>query len=72
MTFSRWPLKSTVVVNLVTGSAFKGILWKKTGPLLILKDVYGLSAGNEPQPMSGELMVERDRVEYIQTLTQVV
>lgn len=72
MTLSRWPVKTTVIVNLITGTAFKGVLWKKTGPLLILKDVYGLTAGQEPQPLSGELMVERDRVEYIQTLTQVV
>lgn len=72
MTLSRWPVRSTVVANLTTGSAFKGVLWKKTGPLLIMRDVSYLQVGHDPVPMDGEIVVEREKVEYLQTLTRVV
>lgn len=71
MSLSRWPVKSSVIVSLTTGSAFKGVLWKKSGPLLTLKDVFVLEPGQEPQARAGEVLIERDKVEFIQTLTQV-
>ncbi|MFE3485096.1 hypothetical protein [Streptomyces griseus] len=48
--------------------AFSGILWAKRGPLLVLRDTALLEAGREPQPVDGEVIVERTRVEFIQVL----
>ncbi|MFI9012592.1 hypothetical protein ACIGZI_01000 [Streptomyces griseus] len=49
--------------------AFSGILWAKRGPLLVLRDAALLEAGREPQPVDGEVIVERTRVEFMQVLT---
>ncbi|MEU5036566.1 hypothetical protein AB0G48_20805 [Streptomyces rubiginosohelvolus] len=48
--------------------AFSGVLWAKRGPLLVLRDVELLEAGRQPQPVDGEVVVERARVEFMQVL----
>ncbi|MGW4250591.1 hypothetical protein [Streptomyces californicus] len=48
--------------------AFSAVLWAKRGPLLVLRDVELLEAGRQPQPVDGEVVVERARVEFIQVL----
>ncbi|WP_354596083.1 hypothetical protein R1Y80_00775 [Streptomyces sp. JL1001] len=48
--------------------AFDAVLWAKRGPLLVLRDVELLEAGRQPQPVDGEVVVERARVEFIQVL----
>lgn len=64
----RTAVRKRVVVNLAD-KAFSGILWAKRGPLLVLRDVKLLEAGREPQPVDGEVIVERARVEFMQVLT---
>lgn len=64
----RTAIRRRVVVNLAD-KAFSGILWAKRGPLLVLRDVKLLEAGREPQPVDGEVIVERARVEFMQVLT---
>lgn len=66
-----WPWRRTVVrrqviVNLKSGRAFRGILWKQAGPLLLLRKVEMLETGRPPMPVDGEVLVERDEVEFIQ------
>lgn len=68
MALSRWPVRRTVVVNLVTGSALQGVLWRKSGPLLVLREAAYLQAGQEPQAGMGEVIIERDKVEFIQAV----
>lgn len=57
-----------VIVNLVGGRAFDGVLVRQSGPLLVLKGATLLEAGSEPAPLDGEVVVERDRVDFIQAL----
>ncbi|GGU52556.1 hypothetical protein [Streptomyces lavendofoliae] len=64
----RTAVRKRVVVNLAD-KAFSGILWAKRGPLLVLRDVELLEAGRAPQPMDGEVVVERAKVEFTQVLT---
>lgn len=59
-------VRRRVVVNLHTGRAFNGILWRQRGPLLVLRDVTMLEPGAQPTPVDGEIVIERDRVEFIQ------
>lgn len=63
----RTAVRKRVVVNL-QGSAFRGVLWAKRGPLLVLRHAELLEAGREPMPLDGEVVVERSRVEFIQVL----
>ncbi|MGC5531580.1 hypothetical protein [Streptomyces sp. SR-10] len=63
----RTAVRRRVVVNLAD-KAFDAVLWAKRGPLLVLRDVELLEAGRQPQPVDGEVVVERARVEFIQVL----
>lgn len=61
-------VRRKVVVNVDTGQAFEGILWKRSGPLLILRNTTLHERGAQPQPIDGEVVVERHHVEFIQVL----
>lgn len=63
----RTAVRRRVVVNLAD-KAFSAVLWAKRGPLLVLRDVELLEAGRAAQPVDGEVVVERARVEFIQVL----
>jgi hypothetical protein len=60
-------VRKRVVVNLAD-KAFTGILWAKRGPLLILRNAELLEAGRPAQPVDGEVVVERSKVEFTQVL----
>lgn len=59
-----------VLVSLHSGNAFRGVLWAKRGPLLVLRNARLLSsdAPEEGLVVDGEVVVERTQVEYIQVL----
>lgn len=63
----RTAVRKRVIVNLAD-KAFRGILWAKRGPLLVLRDAELLEAGRDPQPVDGEIVVERSKVEFTQVL----
>lgn len=63
---SLWPVRKRVVVNLLTDRAFTGILWARRGPLLVLRDAVMHEPGVPPAPIDGEVVVERDQIEFIQ------
>jgi len=62
----RWPVKSRVLVNLHDGRAFDGILYRTTGPLLVLVDPTLIEVGAEPTKLDGAVYVERSNVSFIQ------
>lgn len=61
-----WPTRKRVLVNLTDGRAFDGILFRRRGPLLELRDVTLLEPGSEPAGVDGAVIVERERVAFIQ------
>lgn len=63
----RTAVRKRVVVNLAD-KAFTGILWAKRGPLLVLRNAELLEAGRPAQPVDGEVVVERSKVEFTQVL----
>lgn len=68
--FIRTLERRSVIVSLTTGKAFRGVLWAKRGPLLVLRNA-NLLAEDGPEggvPMDGEVVVERSVVEFIQVL----
>lgn len=64
--YSRTVIHRRVVVNLISGKAFNGVLVRQDGPLLVLKDAHLLEAGTNPVPLDGEVIVERTNVDFIQ------
>lgn len=65
--FARLHCRS-VIVNLSSGQAFQGVLWRKRGPLLTLRNVTLLERGGSTR-VDGEVVIERNRVDFIQVLT---
>lgn len=64
----RDMLATTVIVNLTTDKAFRGILWSEHRELLMLRDATLLEHGQET-PVDGEVVVERTRIDFIQVLS---
>lgn len=59
-------VRKRILVNLDNGSAFQGILWKRTGELLELKDATYLEPGQKPVRVDGEVLIERSKVDWMQ------
>ncbi|UVK62543.1 RNA binding protein [Arthrobacter phage TaylorSipht] len=57
-----------VVVNLKTGRALDGVLVRRDGPLLFLKNAVLLEEGNEPATIDGEAVVQAVEIDFIQAL----
>jgi hypothetical protein len=64
--FRRVAVRRQVIVNLTSGAAFRGILFRQAGPLLVLRNAELLAAGEQPMPIDGEVVIERSRVEFVQ------
>lgn len=57
------------VVNLRGGAgAIDGVLVRKDGPLLFLKNAVLLEQGSEPAPIDGEAVVQCSHIDFIQAL----
>lgn len=57
-----------VVVNLKTGRAVDGVLVRKSGDLLFLRNATALEPGSSPAPLDGEAVVARADIDFIQAL----
>lgn len=55
-------------VALTTGRSFEGVLWARRGQLLILRDASTIAANGSRQPVPGEVVLERSRIEFIQVM----
>lgn len=58
-----------IILNTKDGNTFRGILYRKTGPLLELRNAELMSPEGRTVPMDGALLVERVNVSYFQVVT---
>lgn len=56
------------VVNLKTGRAVDGVLVRRDGGLLFLKNAVLLEPGQEPAAIDGEAVVQSGDIDFIQAL----
>jgi len=66
--FDNYPTLRQVIVNTRTDRAFRGVLWQKRARYLVLRNVELLKVGGETAPVDGEVVIERDNVDFIQVL----
>lgn len=65
----RLALRARCVVNLHSGHAVTGVLWRRCGRLLVLRSAELLEPGaRTPTVMDGEVVVDRDQVLMLQKL----
>lgn len=65
--YLRSAIRKEVIVNTTTDKAFKGILYAKRGPLLILRNASLLDHG-QTTAMDGDVLVERRNVDFVQVV----
>lgn len=65
----RRLVRRRALVSLTSGRAFRGIVWARRGPLLVMRDVWLLEPGVEPVQVDGEVVIERCKVEFMQVET---
>lgn len=66
--YGKLAMSRRVMVNLATGNAIDGILWDERGPLLVLRDA-SLHEDGGSAPLDGEVIVERDRIAFVQVVS---
>ncbi|HXO84688.1 MAG TPA: hypothetical protein VN803_04100 [Gemmatimonadales bacterium] len=60
-------MRRRVLVNVVSGDAFQGVLWQHAGAWLVLKDVTHVAAdGSKARELDGDVVIECAKVDFIQ------
>lgn len=62
----RLASRQRVLVALRSGRAVTGVLWARRGRSLVLKSAEMLEPGQEAILMDGDVVLDRDQVEYVQ------
>lgn len=57
----------TLIVNLKTGTAFRGILWSENRELLVLRNAEMHSQG-DTAPVDGDVVIERSNIDFVQAV----
>lgn len=63
---ARIGVRQRILANLTDGSAVEGVLWARRGRLLVLRDAVLHERGSQPVPADGEVLLDRDRVLFVQ------
>lgn len=66
--WQRYPCLRQVIINTKTGHAFRGVLWRRRGGYLVLRQATMLRERGEVTPVDGELLVEAANVDFIQVV----
>ncbi len=68
--FRPYPTLKTGIVNLVSGTAFKGVIWRRRGPWLVLRQAELLSDRGNPASgkVDGEVLVALADIDFIQVV----
>lgn len=62
-------LRRRCIVNLRGETdTLEGVLWTRRGRWIVLKDVRLLRASGEATPADGEVLIDRDQVNFLQVL----
>lgn len=64
----RVTTRRTAIVNTKTDQAFRGVLWKVRGRLIVLRNAQ-IYTGGESKPVDGEVVLDRSNVDFIQIIT---
>lgn len=68
--FWPYPALQTGIVNLASGTAFRGVIWRRRGPWLVLREAELLSDRGAPASgkVDGEVLVKLADVDFVQVV----
>jgi small nuclear ribonucleoprotein (snRNP)-like protein len=64
-----YPVKRRVIVNTKTDLTFRGMLWRRRWGYLVLRNAEMLKGRGETVPVTGEVVIERSNVDFIQVVS---
>jgi hypothetical protein len=67
--FRPYPQLRRVIVNLKSGTVFRGLLWRRRGPFYVMREVEMLSDRDskmDPRVTNGEVLVKLADIDFIQ------
>jgi hypothetical protein len=64
----RWPCLEEGIVNLKSGTAFRGVIWQRRAGFLVLRNAVLLVKGQKGTPVDGEVLVAERDVEFVQVV----
>ena len=68
MIFRRYPTLRRVIVNTKTDKAFRGVLWRKTHGIMVLRNAELLRENGASLKIDGELVIEVNDIDFMQVL----
>jgi len=66
--YKKFTLSKTVIVNLKTNKAFKGVLVDEKADIIILKNVELIEEGTESVNVAGSVLIEKHNIDFIQII----
>jgi len=65
-----YPELKTAIVNLSSGTAFRAVIWRRTGPFIVLRNAEMLQdrGSNERHVVNGEVVVKLSDIDFIQVI----
>lgn len=66
--FRRYLYLRQVIVNTKSDQAFRGVLWRRRGGYLVLRQAVMLRGRGETTPVDGEVLIYRENVDFIQVV----
>ncbi len=64
----RYPILRRIVVNLVSGTAIRGLGWQRRGGYLVLREAELLAPRQAPTRVDGEVAIPMSNIDFIQVL----
>lgn len=66
--FKKLAYSKRVLVNLKSGAAFRGILTKEFGGVIVLQQADYIEPGSESVSAPGEILIEKNNIEFVQII----
>jgi hypothetical protein len=63
-----YPFLRSAIVNTKSGKAFRGVLYKRAGGYLVLRQAELLGRGAAAVPLDGETLVPLGEVDFLQLI----
>jgi hypothetical protein len=68
MNLARYPVLQRVIVNTKTDRTFRGVLWRRRGGYLVLRNAELLKSRGETVPVDGEVVIPAENVDFMQVV----
>ena len=69
MIFDTYPTCHKAIVNLKSSTTLRGVIWRRRGGYLVLRQAELLCPREAPMAMDGEVLVFRADVDFIQVVS---